>query len=362
MEKAVILESMADVAILIVGFRNAEDIRDCLVALSGATGHPEFNVFICENGGRSAFHRLVERLCDTEGPCTDATKVDVQADVGLGRCSEVQRLRLRTSPSNVWVACAAGNLGYAGGINLWLDRLQDVSGWNGIWVLNPDTLPETGALAALVERAASGNKGMVGSTIVDVDGTATVRCRGGLHWQKWLTRPVAIGRGEQLNSPHDVRAIEAAMDCPSGASMYVTRDCIEKIGPMDESYFLFSEDLDWGVRAKPCGLGYAAASIVRHKRGTTTGSARDISAVPRFSVYLQHRNAVRFVRKHFPMALPFCAVVMVLYAVRYFVKGAWQNCIAGLHGTFAGLRGEMGPPICYPEISELAESRGGVLP
>ena len=347
-----IIEPVANVAIVIVGFRNPEDIRDCLVALSGAASEPAFDVFICENGGRRGFHRLVELLCETEGPCTDGATADVQAGISF---PEVQRLRFRTRFSNVWIACAAGNLGYAGGINLWLDRLQNVAGWNGIWVLNPDTLPEAGALAALVERAASGNKGMVGSTIVDVDGAATVRCRGGLHWQKWLTRPVAIGRGEELNTPHDVLAIEAAMDCPSGASMYVTRACIEQIGPMDESYFLFSEDLDWGVRAKACGLGYAAASIVRHKRGTTTGSARDISAVPRFSVYLQHRNAVRFVRKHFPMTLPFCAVAMVLYAVRYFIRGASQNCIAGLRGTFAGLRDETGPPICYPEFCKLIE-------
>ena len=78
--------------------------------------------------------------------------------------------------------------------------------------------------------------------------------------------------------------------------------------------------------------------------------------MPRFSVYLQHRNAVRFVRKHFPMTLPFCAVAMVLYAVRYFIRGS----VAELHcraprATFAGLRDETGPPICYPEFCKLIE-------
>ena len=58
------------------------------------------------------------------------------------------------------------NLGWAGGIDVWIDRLLPISGWEGIWILNPDAEPEPGALRALVECAVAGNKGMVGSTIV----------------------------------------------------------------------------------------------------------------------------------------------------------------------------------------------------
>ena len=36
------------------------------------------------------------------------------------------------------------------------------------------------------------------------------------------------------------------MDSPTGPSMYVTRDCIERIGLMDESFFLYWEEVDWG--------------------------------------------------------------------------------------------------------------------
>ena len=88
-----------------------------------------------------------------------------------------------------------------------------------------------------------------------------------------------------IHAPIDLPAIERAMDSPSGASMYVTRRCIEQIGLMDESYFLFYEDLDWGVRAKKHGLGYASDSIVAHQRGTTTGSAGRSTALSRLSVY-----------------------------------------------------------------------------
>ena len=81
----------------------------------------------------------------------------------------------------MWIGCATGNLGYAGGINAWLHQLQSLSDWKGVWVLNPDTEPEAYALAALVERAETGRKGMVSTTILDVERPDEVRYRGGLH-------------------------------------------------------------------------------------------------------------------------------------------------------------------------------------
>jgi GT2 family glycosyltransferase len=260
-------------------------------------------------------------------------------------------LRCRIRSSNVWIGCATENLGYAGGINAWLYHLLRIPGWKGIWVLNPDTIPDKRALAALIERAELAGKGMVGSTILDGDRPDHVRFRGGLHWQRSVARSTAIGLGERLDSQADIAAIEAAMDCPSGASMYVTRSCIEKIGLMDESYFLFFEDLDWGVRGKVSGLGYASASIVAHKRGTTTGSARTLAAIPKLSVYLQHRNGIHFARRHFPWTLPARIVISFLYALRFLIRRAPGNFLNALQGIFAGLKGERGRPEWHRQTS-----------
>ena len=217
-------------------------------------------------------------------------------------------------------------------------------------MLNPDTEPDPYALAALVERAETGKKGMVGSTILDVERPDEIRCRG-LHWQRLTTRTIAIGLGEPLNSPHDLSATEAAMDSPSGASMYVTRLCLEKIGPMDESYFIFYEDLDWGLRAKSCGLGYATASIVWHKRGTTTGTAKCLAERPRLTTYLEHRNAIYFARRYFPWTLPIRIAVSFLTAIRFLRYRAAGNFVATLEGTLAGLRGEEGRPNKYNKLA-----------
>jgi N-acetylglucosaminyl-diphospho-decaprenol L-rhamnosyltransferase len=353
----VIANRVAEVAILIVGFRNPSDLKGCLTALSGASCRPNFDVFICENGGARAYERLLEELFDPQGPCRDIDGAAKLATINSSRFIGIQRLCFRTRPSNVWVGCAARNLGYAGGINAWLHQLRSVAGWKGVWILNPDTKPEAGALAALVERAETARKGMVGSTILDIERPDRVRCRGGLHWQKFAARTIAIGLGEPLNAPHDLSAIETAIDSPSGASMYVTRPCLEAIGHMDESYFLFFEDLDWGQRAKACGLGYASASIVGHRRGTTTGSSKSLAAIPRLSVYLQHRNGIHFVRKYFPWTLPLRIVISSLYAIEFLMNRAPGNFSAALFGILAGLRGEVGPPSKYIDAIEHAECR-----
>lgn len=332
-----------DVAILVVGFRNVDDIRNCLIALSRTECEADFDVFICENGGQEAYRELVEQLGSLEslvGRCDPAETCIDQAPLFTG----VQRLRFKNRSSNILIGCAQDNLGYAGGINAWLKPLTSISGWKGVWILNPDAEPAPNALAALIERAEKGGKAMVGSTILESGSNDVIRFRGGLHWETLAARGIAVGLHDKIGDPFDLRAIEESLDAPSGASTYATRQCIERIGFMEDSYFLFFEDLDWGARAKELGLGYASGSIVAHRGGTTTGSAGALGGLSKLSVYLQHRNAIHFVRKHIPWTLPIRVAVSLLHALRFLAHGAPRNSIATLEGLFAGLRGETGQP------------------
>jgi N-acetylglucosaminyl-diphospho-decaprenol L-rhamnosyltransferase len=335
---------IAEVAVLIVGYNNPDDVAHCLAALSRAAASPRFDIFICENGGLEAYHELMRNLVEETACYAAAEGADAQGEPASAPFLATRRLKLVSRHANVVVGCADDNLGYAGGINAWLRRLVRRGGWKGVWILNPDTEPAPDALGALVARAEAGGKGMVGSTILEAGSEEVVRFRGGIHWQKLAARSVAIGLAEQLDAPIDLPAIERAMDSPSGASMYVTRRCIEQIGLMDEGYFLFFEDLDWGVRAKKLGLGYASASIVAHQRGTTTGSAGRPTALSRLAVYLQHRNAIHFVRRHYPLTLPIRLLLSLAYAMRFLAAGTPINSFAVLEGMAAGLRGETGRP------------------
>ncbi len=333
------------VAVLIVGFRNPEDVCVCLRALARATVQPSFDIFICENGGGELFRKLCSALAGPQGPCTT-----VSADLEHSPISSSARLRdlrclaLKDRTSRVWLGRATQNLGYAGGVNVWIDRLLPIPGWEGIWILNPDAEPEPSALEALVKRAIAGNKGMVGSTIMPADGQNYVQCRGGHHWRNLMTLFGTIGRKEPVNATIHLQSIEAALDCVSGASMYVTRPCLEAIGPMDERFFLYYEDADWSIRAKSHGLGYASDSIVRHKGGTTIGSAGHRGERSRLSVYLESRNHIHFVRLHWPRYLLLAKFVGFLDALEYLFVGSPQNFMAASVGVLAGIRGETGPP------------------
>ena len=349
------MDRVAEVAIVIVGFRNALDVRSCLNALSDLSASPDFDIFITENGGFNSYSLLIEQLVGPQGPCTLADPQPVSANSFADGFIDALQLKLKTRSSRVMIGCAPANLGYAGGINIWLRELLDIPGWRGAWILNPDTEPRPTALGALIERAENGRKGMVGSTILEAGSVDLIRFRGGLSWQKLAARATVLGLHSKMGDSCDLHAIEKDLDAPSGASTYVTRQCVEEIGLMDESYFLFFEDLDWGRRAKSLGLGYAPNSIVAHQRGTTTGSANPLRGLSRLAVYLEHRNAIHFVRKHLPNTTPIRVVVSLLCAVRFLIRGAPLNCITTLEGLLAGLRGEVGQPGWYEKAQRRNE-------
>ena len=326
--------ALSQVAVIIVGYRNPQDIVDCLAALSHALPEPKFDIFICENGGDEAYQKLIAHLSCLEGPCTIGPVDPLFPTTDLLR--EIQFLCLKQKSSRVWVARAVRNLGYAGAINAWIKQLQHVQGWDGVWILNPDTVPDPDALAALVARAKVGNKGMVGSTILPYFNRSRVHCRGGLHWSKFTARTVIVGFNDPLNSAPDIADVEARMDGASGSSIYVTRACIDRIGLMDERFFLYYEDLDWGMRAKRYGLlGYASTSLVQHKGGTTIGSAKNRSDRSRLSIYLENRNRLHFVRIHYPRFLPWTSVLSLLYALEYLVVRSPRNFLAAIQGVLS---------------------------
>ncbi|MGY3469111.1 hypothetical protein ACVW0I_005982 [Bradyrhizobium sp. LM6.11] len=84
-----------EVAVLIVGYRNPQDIVDCLLALSRATASPAFDIFICENGGHDAYNRLVGALIGKGGPCVRGQSPGTGIDCDTNRFTDVQHLALR---------------------------------------------------------------------------------------------------------------------------------------------------------------------------------------------------------------------------------------------------------------------------
>ena len=255
-----------------------------------------------------------------------------------------RRLRLAGFLAPVMIAEARENFGYAGGANAWIRPFLAEEGWTAVWILNPDTLPEPDALAELVDYAKRRNKGMIGSRLM-MPGRSDVAWSRGLKWNKWSVKLTALDVLAPISPAPDPEDVEARMDSPTGCSMYVTRECIERIGLMDEKFFLYWEETDWGVRAKAtCGVGYAHNSVVSHVRGTTTGAVRKRSERSALAVYLPYRNQLHFVRRHHPGWFAWTVFVSFLRTGQFLAVGSKSNFLAAVQGLAAGLRGETGRP------------------
>lgn len=299
------------VAVVIVSYRSAEDVADCLQALAGSS-HSDFEVVICENGGGAAFDNLRSQV----GP---------------------------TLPSGqaVRLVCAERNLGYAGGVNRAMAVAPDADAW---WVLNPDTRPDPHAMGALVARLRRGDCEAVGCVVLMASGR--VQSYGGC-WQKRLARAVSLGYGGPSSARVDQARIEQRQNYLNGACMLVGRVFVAAAGPMREDYFLYCEEVEWCLRGIKAGmrLGFADDAVVLHKQGTSTGAHADLRSRSKLSVYLNERNRVLLSRDCFPELLPLAVfTVLATLLVRFGKRGAWRQVGYAVQGWWAGVANHRGAP------------------
>jgi len=112
---------------------------------------------------------------------------------------------------------------------------------------------------------------------------------------KWLA--AAIGAGSPSSADVDESAVEAELSFVNGASPLVTRTFLERVGLMEESYFLYWGELDWALRRpSDMKLGFAKRSVVYHKVGASIGT-NDFEETSPFVDYLYARNRILVCRR-----------------------------------------------------------------
>ncbi|MBP1654973.1 MAG: putative glycosyltransferase, partial [Bacteroidetes bacterium] len=85
------------------------------------------------------------------------------------------------------------------------------------------------------------------------------------------------------------------VDAVSGSFMMITREAYERVGGLDESFFMYGEDLDWCYRVKKAGFGvcYVHSTSIIHFKGESTRRS-DIDEIRTFYSAME-----LFVEKHF---------------------------------------------------------------
>lgn len=94
-----------------------------------------------------------------------------------------------------------------------------------------------------------------------------------------------------------------------GASCLIKRKVIDQVGFLDDTYFMYYEDVDFSLRAWRMGwdILFEPKSLVYHKHRATTG--KNISS---FFLRMTERNHLAFVLTHFPMKTYFLELFQFL--------------------------------------------------
>ena len=114
-----------------------------------------------------------------------------------------------------------------------------------------------------------------------------------------------------LEPPEMYSKSEEAL-CPSGSAAIYRRAMLEEIGLFDESFFLYCEDTDLGLRARWAGweCRYVADAVVDHRYSHSAGRASPLKA------FYVERNRLFLIVKNFPLRS--LALAPLYSLVRYF--------------------------------------------
>ena len=161
------------------------------------------------------------------------------------------------------------NLRFAGGNNIGIKRALE-RGSDYILLLNNDTTVDAEFLTELVKAAdADPGIGMVGAKIYYYDDPKRIWFAGGRieWWKGWISH---IGLREEDRGQYDTAR---AVDYITGCCLLVKRPVIEKIGNLDEQFFMYGEDVDWCLRVCKAGfrLVYEPKAKIWHKLSVSAG-------------------------------------------------------------------------------------------
>lgn len=176
---------------------------------------------------------------------------------------------------------AETNLGFAGGNNLGVSRVEDCA-W--LALVNPDAflasdwLERMLAVAeAIPDVAALGCRLVLDDSPERLDGIGDAYHLGGFAWRMEHGQPTSV-----------VRAAPFEIFGPSAAAALYRRDAFIAVGGFEERFFCYLEDADLAFRLRIAGHRCLTVpdAIARHRGSATSGRASD------FTVYHAHRNLV----------------------------------------------------------------------
>jgi hypothetical protein len=284
-----------DLSIVVVTWNSREHVLECL-------------------------HSLGRGAADGAGTAPAGECVVVDNDSGDGTADAVER-----AVPHVRVVRTGANLGYAKAVNR---GLAETTG-RYVLVSNPDCVWGPGAVEALRAWLDQHPRcGIAAPRIHNPDGSLEYSARAYPdHFAFLFNRYSLLSRLFPRN-PWTRRYLlldwdhesPRSVDWVSGAAMLVRRDAVARVGGMDETFFMFNEDVDWCRRMNLAGwsVDYVPTAELVHHVGASLGGVADRVILER------HRGMIHYFRKHHPApaAVDAVAATLIMARARLLV---WKN-------------------------------------
>jgi GT2 family glycosyltransferase len=253
------------------------------IATSDRQDAPELTVAVLSYNGRHLLEVILPSLARQHFRDFEVVVVD-------NGSSDDTQAWLRESWPDVEIISLPNNVGVSAALNVCAGagRGELVALFNNDLELAPDCLGEL--VQALGEHP---DAGWAGAKLVNfqhreiLDGAGDV-----YHWTGAAGRR---GHGELDRGQYDEpRQIFGAC---GGAAIY-RRSVLQDVGPFDEDFFAFYEDVDWSLRAQLAGYScrYSPSAVVYHMGSATLGSG-----LTDFLRYQMWRNSIWVIAKNLPL-------------------------------------------------------------
>lgn len=196
--------------------------------------------------------------------------------------------KLEVHPEQINIIANKKNLGFSGGNNRGIEFAL-ASEADYVMLLNNDTIVAPDLLDHLVAAAEEDLElGVVGPSIYYLDNPDKLWFSG----MNFPFRIYFIGRHLLVRNSRKKREI---VEFISGCGMLIKANVLKTVGLLDETYFMYYEDLDFCLRVKAAGfkLAYIPAAKMWHKVSASSGG----KSSP-MKQYYQVKSSIFFFRRH----------------------------------------------------------------
>ncbi|MEX0651486.1 MAG: glycosyltransferase family 2 protein [Actinomycetota bacterium] len=257
----VVAPEAAELAVVIVNFNTGGFLERCLASLERHRGDISLDVLVIDNASHDGSHTAAVAAHPWARLIENATNIYLSPAWNQGIDETAAPYVLLLNPDVEW----------------WAGTLAD-------YVAVAETHKRAGIVGPLV-RNSDGTvyeSGRLFPSVVDAVGHAFL---GSLRPSNPFTRRYQMHGWD--------RTTEREVDWVSGCCMLFPRSVFDEVGPLDESFPLYGEELDIATRLRDAGRSvlYSPEVEIVHEIGVSAGRSREMLLMHSESIY-------RYYRKH----------------------------------------------------------------